>query len=346
MLSLRSTEVPNTTLGATKTYAQEYFAYAEDDFMITGKLKINAGVHASGFAVNGKFYHSLQPRLSGRYLLSRDLSVKASYAQMAQYIHLLTNVGIGLPTDLWVPATATIGPEHSYITSTGLAYNLNNTYEITLEGYYKKMEGLIEYKEGANYLNVESDWQTKVETGSGESYGAEIFFQRKTGKLSGWTGYTLSWTNRTFPNINFGKTFPYRYDRRHDIEITAAYDWRENRKFALTWVYGTGAAVTLPQSSYAKHHDDRSFYGYNDGIQYYDGRNGYRMRAYHRLDLSYTTTKKKKWGERSWVIGVYNAYSRRNPFFLDIGNDEEGNKKFIQYSLFPFIPSISYHFTF
>lgn len=346
VLSVRSTEVADTTLGATKTYAKEYFAYAEDDFMITDKLKINAGVHASAFAVDSKLYYSFQPRLAGRYLLTRDLSLKASYAQMAQYIHLLTNVGIGLPTDLWVPATATVAPERSYISSAGLAYNLNNTYEITLEGYYKKMHGLIEYKEGANYLNIESDWQTKVETGRGESYGAEVFFQKKTGQLSGWIGYTLSWTNRTFPNINFGKTFPYRYDRRHDVEIAAAYDWKENRKFALTWVYGTGAAVTLPQSSYARHHDDPQFYGNNDGIQYYDGRNGYRMRAYHRLDLSYTTTKKKKWGERSWVIGLYNVYSRRNPFFLDIGYDEDGNKKFIQYSLFPFIPSIAYRFKF
>jgi hypothetical protein len=268
----------------------------EDDFLITDKFKINGGIHASAFSVNGRLYHSVQPRVSARYLLSRDLSLKASYAQMAQYIHLLTNVGIGLPTDLWVPATATIGPEHSHITSAGLAYNLRSNYEITLEGYYKKMEGLIEYKDGANYLNVESDWQTKVESGSGESYGAELFLQKKTGKITGWVGYTLSWTNRTFANINFGRTFPYRYDRRHDVEIAAAYDWRENRQFALTWVYGTGAAVTLPQSSYAQYYSDPSYYGYGNGIEYYSGRNGYRMRAYHRLDLSYTTTKKKKMG--------------------------------------------------
>ena len=346
VLSLRSNEVPDTTLGATKTYAEEFFAYAEDDFMVTDRLKINAGVHASGFYVNDRFYHSFQPRLSARYLLTRELSLKASYAQMAQYIHLLSNVGIGLPTDLWVPSTARVKPEHSYISSMGLAYNLNNTYEITVEGYYKKMRGLIEYKEGANYLNIEGDWQDKVETGSGESYGSEIFFQKKTGKLSGWIGYTLSWTNRTFPNINFGKTFPYRYDRRHDVEITAAYEWRPNRKFGLTWVYGTGAAVTLPQSSYTKYQNEQPYYRFDDGIQYYDGRNSYRMRAYHRLDLSYTTTKKTKWGERSWVIGAYNVYSRRNPFFLDITYDEEGNKRFVQYSLFPFIPSIAYRFTF
>lgn len=346
VLSFHSTEVADTTLGARRTYAQEYSAYAEDDFMISPNLKVNAGIHASAFEVDGRLYHSVQPRLSARYLLSRDLSLKASYAQMAQYIHLLTNVGIGLPTDLWVPATARIGPEHSYITSAGFAFDLNNTYEITLEGYYKEMEGLIEYKDGASYTNIESDWQEKVETGKGESHGAELFLQKKTGTLSGWIGYTLSWTNRTFENINAGKTFPYRYDRRHDVEIALAYDWKENRKFALTWVYGSGAAVTLPESSYAKYQDDPSAYVHQEDIQYYNGRNGYRMRAYHRLDLSYTTTKKKKWGERSWVIGVYNVYSRRNPFFLDIGYDEQRNKKFFQYSLFPIIPSIAYRFKF
>lgn len=347
VLSLRSSEVADTTLGASRTYAKEFFIYAEDDFLVTDKLKINAGVHASGFFVNDKFYYSLQPRLSARYLLNRSLSLKASYAKMTQYIHLLSNAGIGLPTDLWVPTTSRVGPERSYITSAGLAYNLKNQFEITLESYYKKMRGLVEYKEGANYLNIESDWQTKVERGTGESYGAELFVQKKTGKLTGWIGYTLSWTNRTFPNINSGRTFPYRYDRRHDVEITSAYKWKPNREFALTWVYGTGTAVTLPQSSYAEHKDFRyPYYGFGDGIQYYDGRNGYRMRAYHRMDLSYTTTKKTKFGERSWIIGVYNLYSRKNPFFLDIGRDDDGNKKFIQYSLFPLIPSITYRFKF
>jgi hypothetical protein len=268
---------------------------------------------------------------------------------MTQFIHLLSNVGIGLPTDLWVPATAKVGPERSYITSMGGAYNLNNKYEFSLEGYYKKMNGLIEYKEGANYLNIESDWQTKVEIGQGQSYGAEVFAQKKTGRLNGWIGYTLSWTNRKFPTINEGRTFPYKYDRRHDIKIAATYQLKPNKDLSLTWVYGTGAAVTLPQSSYLQYHEKQTrFYpsSSDPSIQYYGGRNSYRMRAYHRLDLNYTKTKKMKWGERSWSIGFYNAYSRRNPFFMDLTYDRQGNKKFVQYSLFPIIPSIAYRFKF
>jgi hypothetical protein len=346
VLSYRSTEVRDTTLGASRTIAQEFFAYVEDDFLITPRLKVNAGLHASAFYVDQKLYHSLQPRVAMRYLIRPDLSLKASYATMAQYIHLLSNVGIGLPTDLWVPATSNVKPEQSYITSAGAVLNLTNKYELSLEGYYKKMKGLIEYKEGANYLNIESDWQTKVETGEGESYGTELFLQKKTGKLNGWIGYTLSWTNRTFPNINEGKTFPYKYDRRHDVEVALAYTLKENKEFAMTWVYGTGSAVTLPQSTYKYHSDNPNSFYNNQYVNYYDGRNSYRMRAYHRLDFSYTTTKKTKWGERSWSFGIYNIYSRRNPFFLDLSYDKQGNKKFIQYSLFPLIPSITYRFKF
>jgi hypothetical protein len=346
VLSFKSTEIRDTTLGATATRAKEFFLYGEDDYQISNNLKVNVGVHASAFYVNQKLYHSIQPRISARYLITQALSWKASYAQMTQYIHLLSNVGIGLPTDLWVPATPSVGPEQSYLTSTGAAFNLKNKYEFSVETYYKKMVGLIEYKDGANYLNIESDWQTKVERGQGQSYGAEFFLQKKTGKVSGWLGYTLSWTNRKFANINFGRTYPYKYDRRHDVELAASYKWRENREFSLTWVYGTGNAVTLPQSSYNGYQEYNVFGNNQDEVKFYNGRNSYRMRAYHRLDISYTTTKKVKWGERSWSIGAYNLYSRRNPFYMDITYDKQGNKKFVQYSLFPIIPSITYRFKF
>lgn len=347
--SYRSTEEADITFGAKRIFAREFFAYVEDDFLISPKIKINAGVHASAFYVEGKFYTSLQPRISGRYLLTNDLSFKASYAEMTQFIHLLTNAGLGLPTDLWVPATPMFGPEQSKLASAGFAYNFKSAYEISLEGYYKKMDGLIEYKDGASYLNIERDWQTKVETGQGESSGVELLLQKKTGKFSGWAGYTLSWTNRQFDNLNEGKKFPYKYDRRHDVELALAYKLTEDREFSVTWVYGTGTAISLPITAYASGSPDTPGYPYHyfpGSVDYYEGRNGYRMRPYHRLDVSYSKTKKTKWGERTWSVGVYNAYNRRNPFFMDVGYDKQGQKKFIQYSLFPFIPSIAYRFKF
>ncbi len=343
VLSFHATEVSDTTIGAQLTHANEFFAYAEDDFRISDQLKVNGGVHVSAFHVDGRTYHSFQPRISGRYLVGDNLSLKASYAQMAQYIHLLSNVGIGLPTDLWVPSTGTVEPQRAWIGSAGAAWTVANAYEFSLEGYYKEMEGLIEYKDGASYFDIETDWQTKVESGTGESYGAEVFLHKKTGRLNGWVGYTLSWSTRQFPNLNEGRTYPYKYDRRHDIGIALAYQLKPGRDLSLTWVYGTGVAVTLPKSQYAAN-ASRQWWG--EAVSYYGDRNSFQMNDYHRLDLSYTMTKKTKWGERSWVVGVYNMYNRRNPFFMEIGFDDEHRKRFIQYSLFPLIPSFSYRFKF
>jgi outer membrane receptor for ferrienterochelin and colicin len=336
------------TAGAKRTSAIEYALYVEDDFVINRKLKINAGLHASGFSVDESFYTSLQPRISSRYLLSNDLSIKASYATMTQFIHLLSNVGIGLPTDLWVSATDKIKPQNAMQVAIGGAYNIHNDYELSLEGYYKEMEGLIEYKDGASYLNLDQDWQEKVEVGRGQAYGAEIFAHKKTGKMNGWVGYTLSWVNRQFDNLNEGRVFPYRYDRRHDVEFAGSYKTTKNKEFGFTWVYASGAAVTLPTSTYARNAESPDLFTWSvdQDLQYFDSRNGFRMRSYHRLDFSYTTTKKKKWGERSWVIAIYNVYNRRNPFFLDLTTDDRGKKTFVQYSLFPIIPSVSYRFKF
>jgi len=344
VFSYRSTQNPDTTLGSRPIYASEFYAYAEDDIQFSRRLKVNIGVHASLFNVNLRTYHSVQPRISARFLLTDDLSLKASYAQMTQYLHLLTNAGLGLPTDLWVPTTPDVGPENSYLSSAGFAYNLWNLYEFSIEAYYKTMKGLIEYKDGASYADIENDWQKKIAKGTGETYGSEFFFHKKTGKFNGWAGYTLSWNYRTFPEINDGKRYFYKYDRRHDIEFVLAYQINDMKELSLTWVYGTGNAISLANASYWA-------MGTNgmqspEPIDYYEGRNNYRMRAYHRLDLSYTRKKKTKYGERSWSYSVYNAYSRRNPFFMDIGYDKNGHKKFIQYSLFPIIPSLAFHFKF
>lgn len=336
----------DTIVGSFQTEAYEYSSYIEDDFKINDKLKINAGLHFSGFDVEDEFYTSLQPRIAIRYLLNSSIALKASYAQMAQYIHLLSNSGIGLPTDLWVPSTNKVKPQSSFQYAFGVAKTFNKTYELSVEGYYKEMDGLIEYKDGASFTSVNKDWQDKIEMGKGTSYGAEVFFQKKLGNLSGWVGYTLSWTNRQFDNINFGEEFPYRYDRRHDISVTSIYKLSEKIQLAAAWVYGTGNAVSLPTKSYLSNQNNGySYYGHN--IDYYEGRNGYRMGAYHRLDFSIAWTKIKKNGIRKFTLGFYNMYNHKNPFFIQEGYDHEtGKKRFVQYSLMPIIPSISYRFDF
>lgn len=320
--------------------ARETDTYIEDDIRFSPRLKSNIGLHFATFSIMNKTFTSLQPRLALRYLLHPDVSAKASYAQMNQYIHLLTNSGIGLPTDLWVPVTKKIPPQQSQQWAAGLAYNFKSSYEVSVEGYYKQMDNVLEYSEGASFIDATGNWQDKVETGKGWSYGAEFFVQRKKGKTTGLIGYTLSWTNRQFTNLNFGNVFPYRYDRRHDFKTAVVHKLNKRVLLSADWVYGTGQAITLPVEKYV---DDNG-----NEIQVYQRRNGFRMAAYHRLDLSATFTKVKKKYTRNWIISVYNLYNRRNPFYIYLGSEIEPPFKpvFRQVSLFPVLPSISYQFKF
>lgn len=318
---------------------REYDLYVEDDIRITSKLKANLGLHANAYDVEGKLYKSLQPRASFRYLLNRDMSIKGSYAAMNQNIHLLTNSAVGLPTDLWVPVTAKVPQQLAQQVALGWAWNFKNDYEVSVEGYYKKMKNIIEYSEGASWLDASSDWQNKIETGTGKSYGAEFFIQRKKGATTGMAGYTLSWSNRQFANLNFGNTFPYKYDRRHDFKAAVVHQFSKRFEISAEWVYGTGQAISLPVAVYLDN-DDRE-------IEVYQGRNGFRMPAYHRLDLGMKFTKKKKRYERSWVIGIYNVYNRMNAFFIYRDFDYDQNKPvFKKVSMFPVIPSVSWQIKF
>jgi hypothetical protein len=336
-----------TTLQSKSINGLEIGAYVEDDIVLAYKWKVNAGMHFSAFTVENKSFLSLQPRVSVRYLFNPRFAGKLSYAEMSQFIHLLTNSGVGLPTDLWVPSTSKIKPQRSRQVAVGLVYSFNPTYEITLEGYYKRMDGIIEYKEGASYLNTKDDWQTKVECGKGESYGSEIFLQKKLGSWKSWLGYTLSWSNRQFTNINRGKKFPYRYDRRHDVDFVVSKSLTKRVDFSLVWVYSTGNAVTLPIATYKAFVDRSGGWAGGKEIEDYGERNGFRVRSNHRLDISVTFKKQKSWGgERSWVVGLYNVYSRQNPFYVDVEYWGPEGKKLYQYGLFPVLPFVTYNLKF
>lgn len=323
-------------LASDNIYATEFDLYAEDDWEINSKFKMNGGLHASGFLVNGTFYKSLQPRLSARYMLNPALSLKASFSTMTQYIHLLTNSGIGLPTDLWVPATDTVPPQKAIQPAIGLAYVFKDNYEVSVEGYYKKMNDIIEYKDGANFLfDGLKGWEEKVESGEGWAYGAELFIQKREGDLTGWFGYTLSWSNRQFPTINLGNKFPYKYDRRHDLEVAAIYHLNDHIEFSADWVFSSGQPISLPIAKYEG--------AFGQEIYAYEGRNGYRMNPYHRLDLNISLHKQKKLFEQTWNFGTYNTYNHQNPFFIYEYYDYMTNKNYYkQVSLFPIIPGISW----
>lgn len=340
-------------------FSDDSYIFIEDDIKVNDRLKVNIGLHLGQFYTLGKTYLSLQPRISTRYLLNKDLSIKVSYAEMQQNIHLLSNTSSGLPNDIWVPSTDSVSPQYSkqYAASVNHIFS-NGLFEFSLEGYYKNMSDLITLKGGSRITGFD-DWRTKIDSnGLGRSYGLELFLQKKKGKTTGWIGYTLSYSERKFENINFGKWYPYKYDRRHDISIVLAHKINERIDLGLTWVYGTGNSITFADARYPSIGVNGLNSSLNIGnsqneIEYFPSRNNLRMDAYHRLDFGVNFHKIKKWGKRTWSLGVYNAYSRKNPYYIYIdestqlvNNEIVNNRVAKQVSLFPIIPSVSYKFKF
>jgi hypothetical protein len=333
----------------TRTVGSESALYVEDDFRLSPRLKVNAGLRLSSFYVDDKLYPSLEPRLAGRFMLTDEWALKAAYARTTQYIHLLTNSGIGLPTDLWVPATAQVRPQVAHQISLGAARTLRRggeEFEFSFEAYYKPMQNLVEYREGASFLNTtDGDWQSQITSGRGWAYGGELFLQKKTGRTTGWLGYTLAWSNRQFADLNQGRIFPYKYDRRHDISLVVIHHFSPTLTLSGTWVYGTGNATTLGSGRYQL--------GSNAIFNDYGDRNSFRMAAYHRFDLDLSKTKKKRWGEVVNSLSIYNVYSRQNPYYLyfdaayvDFQGVVQKPASYRQVSLFPIIPSVSKAFKF
>jgi hypothetical protein len=334
------------------TNADELYFYLEDNFKITNRLKANIGAHLGYYKTNRTSSLldnnlSFQPRVSVRYLINDRWSLKGSYAEMTQNIHLLSNSSIGFPSDIWVPSTDSVPSQTSKQWAGNISTELaNGEYELSLEGYYKTMGNLITYKAGYSNLSSTESWENSVETnGKGESYGAELFLQKKKGKTTGWIGYTLSWTNRKFDNINFGNWYPYKFDRRHDFSLVLSHKFNNKWDAGLTWVYGTGNAITFPQAIYLGLPSGSTGNQNIDYIESYGDRNSTRLNAYHRLDFGLNKTKKTKRLTKILSIGAYNAYSRKNPFFAYL-TYEQGNRVAKQVSLFPIIPSISYRIQF
>lgn len=358
-------------LNAQSKTAQEGALYFQDDWEISDKLKINAGIRYSWFRQMGeykiyttdadgnrtdsvvfkkgetvKYYGGFEPRLTIRYALNDETSVKASVTRNLQYTHLVSNAGTTLPTDLWVPSTFRVKPQISWLYAAGVFKNFqDNMYETSVELYYKSMQNQIEYKEGYTPNTLE-DTENSFVFGKGWSYGAEFFVNKTKGRLTGWVGYTLSWTWRKFPDLNFGEQYPAKYDRRNDMSIVALYQLNKRWKLAATFVYGSGNAATLPQR----------FYFINGVLtQEYSRINEYRLPAYHRLDFSAINSPKKnetrkKW-QSEWVFSIYNVYNRKNPYFIYF--DQEGSLannnlkvQAKQVSIFPIIPAVTFNFKF
>ncbi|HBF88229.1 MAG TPA: TonB-dependent receptor [Bacteroidales bacterium] len=353
-----------------KQHARDAAIYINEDFDVNEKLKISGGIRGTFFQQVGpftrfvkdeydktidtlyfdkgdnvKWYKHLEPRFSLRYSINMTSSIKASFTQNYQYIHLATISSASMPTDLWIPSSEIVQPQYGVQYALGYFRNFkNDMFETSIEVYYKELENQIEYKDGANPMNTFGDNSDNFFAfGSGQSYGLELFLKKRLGKTTGWIGYTWSKTYRTFENLNNGESFPAKYDRRHDISFIATHELNEKWVFAMVFVYSTGNALTLPEGKY-----------YINGMlaNQYGKINSYRMAPYHRLDLSATYyVKKNKKIESSWNFAVFNAYNRYNPYFIYFvteGTLAEGNleTKAKQVSLFPILPSITWNFKF
>lgn len=369
VLSGNQDSVVFTPSNATKKYANEYAAYLQDDWEINAKLKLNVGLRFSLFQQVGKYtyyqqdangnnvdstiygsgqlvksYGGIEPRATFRYALNETASIKAGVTRNLQYIHLVTNAGSTLPTDLWVPSTLRVQPQISWQYAAGFFKNFKEgMFETSIEAYYKTMQNQIEYREG--YTPSLKDPEEDFVFGNGWSYGTELFINKVKGQFTGWIGYTLSWTWRQFNELNQGQKFPSRYDRRHDISVVGNYELNKNWKFSTVFVYGTGSAISVPER----------FYFINGTLsQQFSSINSYRMNPYHRLDIAATYTPKHKKQRKytdNWVFSIYNVYSRLNPYFIYFdqeGSAAQGNLKVSakQVSLFPILPSITWNVKF
>ncbi len=351
-----------------KQYAHEAALYVQDEIDITDWLKVNVGLRGSFFQQVGPYdqliyderdipvdtifyeagdaiqdYNSVEPRFSARVKLDEVSSLKAGLSFNTQYLHLVSYGSTSLPADLWIPSSINVEPQRGVQYSLGYFRNfLDDTYETSVEVYYKDLKNQIMYAPGyVPELGVDPD-QSFV-YGTGTSYGAEFFFKKALGDLNGWVGYTISKTDREFDALNNGKPFPAKFDRTHDLSVVLSYSAGERWVFGGVFIYGTGNALTLPTGRYII-----------DGqvLNEYGDINSYRIKPYHRMDLSATLNSKpgKKW-ESSWTFAVYNVYNRKNTFFIytdaEFSLEEQSlSTKAYDVALFPIIPSITYNFNF
>lgn len=350
---LLSSSTVDTATSSSLLTSFENVAYVENDWK-WGKFRTNIGVHLSYYQTKENNYFYPEPRVAFRYLMGKSWSLKASYSNMVQYTNLVNLDGTGV-TNIWFLTSGKLRPQKSNQVSLGVAKKRNN-YEFSLNGYYKEMEDIVVYQ--GNLLYFSNKWVDNMVQGNGQSYGAEMFLNKKQGKLSGWLGYTLSWNWRQFAEINDGVRYPFRYDRRHDIKVVVNYAKSQRASFSAVWLFGTGNAVTLPvgiAQVWASGYDySHKYYRYALKKMYiFSKKNEFREPVYHRLDLSVRLKKKKRRGTRTWGFGLYNAYGRANPYYLYVDEvlkqDDDGNAIFDHYgifrkTLFTIVPSISYTF--
>lgn len=328
--------------------AGEFTMYIEDEFQIGNTLMFNAGLHFVSWKVTNRTHNSLQPRIALQWRAGERLRLRAAHSAMAQFLHLLTNSDVGLPSDLWVPSTDKIAPEQAVQNEIGIDIDLGRGLTLELDAYHKHMRNLPAFTEGASILN---NWEENVTIGEGEAYGAEALLQYRSERSMAWIAYGLARSERRFERINLGRVFPFKYDRRHDLKIAAAHQLRPWLSVSANWMLASGFAYSLPLTEFSFQVPGQP--GQPVIVQDFGSKNRYRMPWYHRLDLNAQCVFKSRRLHHTINAGVYNAYNRRNPLYYNIrtqidnvDNQLQQTKSFVQVWLLPALPSLSYSLRF
>jgi hypothetical protein len=324
---------------------QEMGLYIRNEQKINEKLKINFGLRTSFCLTEKHLYTGIEPRLAAVYETGKRSALKFGYARMKQYLHLVSSSSVSLPTDLWYPVTKNVKPQKSDQVTLGFQRAFAKPdFFFSAEVYYKTMQNSTEYKEGA-VLILNNSYESELLQGSGRAYGGELLFRREKGRLNGWVGYTLSWSNRMFDSLNRGMRFPAKYDRRHSVSVVANYIINRKWDIGLVWVYNSGSRFTAQVGKYFM---PKPGYTGVDVVPVYTTRNAVSMSPSHRLDLNLVRkcrqTKKFK---AEWVFSVYNTYNRAEPYRIRIVADPNtGALAYEQPGLFGTIISLAYNFKF
>ena len=334
---------------------QEGALYASDNFKVSDDLQVDYGLRLTGFHSGSDTYGGVEPRAAVRYSLSPTVALKGSYALMYQYVHLVTNSGTSLPTDVWYPSRLAVRPQRSQQVATGASFLLGGgKYLLTNEVYYKWAQNQIDFRDGAQ-LFANNDLNAEFLFGRGWAYGNELYLEKKQGRTTGWIGYTLAWTKRKFPpqlgttGINNGAAFYPSYDRRHNLTVVVLHQLSPRFNLTGSFLFTSGKPTTLPDGRFGF---QDIYGGESAAVPLYPARNSYRLAPYNRLDLGLVYKLRPRHGESDLTLSIYNAYNRRNPYFVYVDQVKDPQTKQLtgyqvkQVSLFPAIPSVTYNFKF
>ena len=332
-------------------------AYVEDNIRPSDQWLINCGFHTNEYTVQDKTFFTFLPRANVTFSPVKNFSIRASAAGVSQNLHLLTTSSTDILDDNWVPAIASAAPETGWNYSGGVIQKLPLNFEWSIDGFYRSMKNLIDYKEGADYSFLNSSWDQQIVTGGkGKAYGLEAYVARNFGRITGSVAYTLAWSDRKYTDLNNGDWFPYKYDRRHDVAAQLNFLVNKHIELGSVWVYGSGNMVTLPLQYYNSWNAVSSANGYvqngsttpqqGEELPVYTGKNGYRLPSYQHLDFSFIYKMKVKKLEHVFNVSIYNVYNHFNVFavYPSSNIDANGNEVIVykKLSLFPVLPSFCY----